>query len=63
MGISFLWVFIFGVGIVFWLESPRYDYRNDRIERVKLTMTKLYGILDKHRVVAEELARIKKKAH
>jgi len=61
MGISFLWVLILGVGIIFFPESPRYDYRNGRIEEAKRTMVKLYGVSDNHRVVAEELAEIKEK--
>ena len=61
LGISFLWVLILGVGIVFFPESPRYAYRHGRIEEAKRTMTKLYGVSDNHRVVAEELAEIKEK--
>ena len=61
MGVSFIWVLILGTGIVFFPESPRYDYRHGRVERAKRTMTKLYGVSDNHRVVAEELAEIKEK--
>ncbi|KAG4421802.1 hypothetical protein IFR04_005052 [Cadophora malorum] len=61
MGISFLWVLILGFGIIFFPESPRYDYRHGRVEEAKRTMTKLYGVSDNHRVVAEELAEIKVK--
>jgi len=61
MGISFVWVLILGVGIIFFPESPRYDYRHGREEEAKRTMTKLYGVSNNHRVVAEELAEIKQK--
>lgn len=61
MGISFVWVLILGTGIIFFPESPRYDYRHGREEQAKRTMTKLYGVPDNHRVVAEELAEIKQK--
>ena len=61
MGISFLWVLILGFGIIFFPESPRYDYRHGRVEEAKRTMTKLYGVSDNHRVVAEELAEMKEK--
>jgi len=61
MGVSFIWVLILGVGIIFFPESPRYAYRHGRIEEAKRTMTKLYGVSDNHRVVAEELAEIKEK--
>jgi SP family sugar:H+ symporter-like MFS transporter len=63
MGVSFIWVLILGVGIVFFPESPpyAYAYRHGRIEEAERTMTKLYGVSDNHRVVAEELAEIKEK--
>ena len=61
MGISFIWVLILGFGIVFFPESPRYDYRHGREEQAKRTMIKLYGVSENHRVVAEELAEIKEK--
>lgn len=61
MGISFAWVLILGVGIIFFPESPRYDYRHGRIEEAKKTMTRLYGVSNNHRVVADELEEIKQK--
>ncbi|KAI9733793.1 MAG: hexose transporter hxt1 [Claussenomyces sp. TS43310] len=59
MGISFLWVLILGIGIIFFPESPRYDYRHGRVESARKTMTKLYGVPNNHRVVELELAEIK----
>ncbi len=50
LGISFLWVLILGVGIVFFPESPRCDYRHSRIMQVIRTIAKLYGVSDNHRV-------------
>jgi SP family sugar:H+ symporter-like MFS transporter len=61
MGISFLWVLILGIGIIFFPESPRYDYRHGRIDIAAKTMSKLYGVPENHRVVVEELAEIKEK--
>lgn len=61
MGISFIWVAILGFGIIFFPESPRYDYRHGRVDVAKATMIKLYGVPENHRVVAEELAEIKEK--
>lgn len=61
MGISFIWVAILGFGIVLFPESPRYDYRHGKVEEAKRTMTRLYGVSENHRVVAEELAEIKEK--
>ncbi|KAH8802770.1 sugar porter family MFS transporter [Xylogone sp. PMI_703] len=61
MGISFLWVLILGIGIVFFPESPRYDYRHGRVDRAKQTMVKLYGVPENHRVIVEELVEIQQK--
>jgi SP family sugar:H+ symporter-like MFS transporter len=61
MGISFIWVAVLGFGIIFFPESPRYDYRHGRVDVAKATMIKLYGVPENHRAVAEELAEIKEK--
>lgn len=61
MGVSFIWVSILGVGIIFFPESPRYAYRHGRVEEAKRAMTQLYGVSDNHRVVAEEMTEIKEK--
>ncbi|KIN01525.1 hypothetical protein OIDMADRAFT_54639 [Oidiodendron maius Zn] len=61
MGISFLWVLILGVGIIFFPESPRYDFRHGRVENASKTMARLYGVPENHRVVVEELTEIRVK--
>ncbi|EPE25624.1 MFS general substrate transporter [Glarea lozoyensis ATCC 20868] len=58
LGISFLWVIILGFGIIFFPESPRYDYRHGRTDQAKETMRKLYGVSADHPVLAEEFAEI-----
>ncbi|KAL5360815.1 general substrate transporter [Aspergillus floccosus] len=59
LGITFLWGLILGIGIIFFPESPRYDFRHGRIDQAKRTMTKLYGVPENHRVIIDELAEIK----
>lgn len=61
MGISFLWVLILGIGIIFFPESPRYDYSHGHIDSARKTMAKLYGVSENHRILVEELAEIKAK--
>lgn len=61
MGVGFLWPLILGLGILFLPESPRYAYRQGRVEEAKRTMTKLYGVPENHRLVARELADMKDK--
>ncbi|KAL1987283.1 hypothetical protein VTN96DRAFT_4311 [Rasamsonia emersonii] len=61
MGIGFVWPLILGIGIMFLPESPRFAYRLGRIDEARRTMTKLYGVPENHRLVAEELEDMKKK--
>ncbi|KAJ5818267.1 hypothetical protein N7474_003858 [Penicillium riverlandense] len=58
LGITFFWANLLGLGIIFFPESPRYDYRHGRIERAKSTMSKLYGVSEHHRVIVHEVLEI-----
>ncbi|KAL4919393.1 general substrate transporter [Aspergillus aurantiobrunneus] len=59
LGITFLWGLLLGIGIIFFPESPRYDFRCGRTEQAKNTMAKLYGVPRNHQVIIEELTEIK----
>jgi len=61
IGIGFIWIAILGVGILFFPETPRYDYRKGKKERAAQTMTKLYGAPPNHYSVHVELEEIKAK--
>ncbi|KAJ9192848.1 hypothetical protein DTO166G4_6485 [Paecilomyces variotii] len=61
MGIGFAWPLILGIGIMFLPESPRYAYRNGRVDEARRIMTKLYGVPENHRLVAEEIQDMKDK--
>lgn len=58
LGITFLWGLVLGIGILFFPESPRYDYRHGRVDRARRTMSKLYGVPENHRVIVHEIAEI-----
>ncbi|KAJ5780856.1 hypothetical protein N7457_006016 [Penicillium paradoxum] len=58
LGITFLWGLVLGIGILFFPESPRFDYRHGRGDRARRTMSKLYGIPENHRVIVHELAEM-----
>lgn len=55
MGIGFAWPLILGIGILFLPESPRFAYRQGRVDEARRIMTKLYGVPENHRLVAEEI--------
>ncbi|KAJ5793741.1 MFS monosaccharide transporter [Penicillium paradoxum] len=61
MGITFLWAIILGVGMMFFPESPRYDYRQGRVDKAMNTLAKIYGIPLNHRALHIEFDEIKQK--
>lgn len=61
MGIGFIWPLILGFGILFFPETPRYDFRKGRVDRAKKTMETMYGVSVDHWVIYKELEEIKAK--
>ncbi|KAJ5493821.1 Major facilitator superfamily domain general substrate transporter [Penicillium fimorum] len=61
MGITYLWAIILGVGMMFFPESPRYDYRNGKKDKAKRTLAKIYGIPHNHRSLHLEFDEIRQK--
>lgn len=59
LGITFLWPSLLGVGILFFPESPRYDFRHGRAEKAKRTMSKLHGVHENHRIIVREIEEVK----
>ncbi|EZG07970.1 hypothetical protein H106_02745 [Trichophyton rubrum CBS 735.88] len=60
MGVTFIWAAILGFGIVFFPDTPRYDYRHNRVEKAKRTMMKLNGVPENHEKLHEEFNEIKR---
>lgn len=61
IGIGFIWAFILGVGILFFPETPRFNYRRGKIEEAKNTMMKVYGAPANHYTIHVELEEIEQK--
>ena len=61
MGIGFLWAIVLGFGILFFPETPKYVYRQGRVDEARRTMTKLLGVPENHIKVAKELGEMKAK--
>jgi SP family sugar:H+ symporter-like MFS transporter len=61
MGITYLWAIVLGVGMAFFPESPRYDYRHGKVDQAVANLAKIYGIPQNHRSLAREFEEIKQK--
>ena len=49
------------IGICFLRESPRWDYRNGKMDRAQMTIAKSYGVPESHWEVQREIREIKAK--
>ncbi|KAJ5147143.1 High-affinity fructose transporter ght6 [Penicillium atrosanguineum] len=61
MGITYLWALILGVGMIFFPESPRFDYRHNKEEQALNNLSKIYGLPRNHRVLKIEFEEIRLK--
>ncbi|KAJ5451823.1 Major facilitator superfamily domain general substrate transporter [Penicillium cf. griseofulvum] len=61
MGVTYIWAIILGFGMMFFPESPRYDYRNGKMDKAKKTLAKIYGIPHNHRALHLEFDEIRQK--
>ncbi|CAG7916568.1 unnamed protein product [Penicillium olsonii] len=61
MGVTYLWAIVLGVGMAFFPESPRYDYRHGKVDKARNTLSKIYGIPLNHRALHIEFDEIKDK--
>ncbi|KAL5627212.1 hypothetical protein BROUX41_003365 [Berkeleyomyces rouxiae] len=60
-GISFLWAIILGLGILVLPESPRFAYRQGRVDEARATIAKLAGVDENDRSVSNQLTEIRVK--
>ena len=60
-GLGFLWALILGVGIMFLPESPRYAYRNGRVDEARKTIAKFAGVEEFSPGVNQEISDIQTK--
>ncbi|KAM5481249.1 hexose transporter hxt5 [Microsporum canis] len=60
MGVTFIWAAILGFGMIFFPDTPRYDYRHNRVEKAKRTMMKLNGVPENHEKLHEEFNEIQR---
>lgn len=61
LGVGFIWAAILGVGILFFPDTPRFNYRQGRKEEAKATMMKVYGAPAHHYAIKHEIEEIEAK--
>jgi SP family sugar:H+ symporter-like MFS transporter len=61
IGLGWVWTIVLGVGILFFPETPRYDYRHGQQERAKDTICKVYGANQSHWAVYTQIEEIESK--
>lgn len=61
MGVGFIPPALMVAGICFLPESPRWDYRNDNIDRARDTIARSYGVGTRHPEVQREMREIQAK--
>lgn len=59
LGLTFLFALILGGGMLFFPESPRFEFRHGKAESAQRTLSKLYGIPENHVRILEEMDEIR----
>jgi SP family sugar:H+ symporter-like MFS transporter len=61
LGLSFVPAAILAFGILFFSETPRYNYRHGKVDKATATMAKVYGVPENNYQIQLELAEMKAK--
>jgi SP family sugar:H+ symporter-like MFS transporter len=61
MGLTFVWTVILAGGIMFFSETPRFNFRRGRVDQATKTMTDVYGVGENHYSIQMELEEMKTK--
>ncbi|KAJ4308126.1 hexose transporter hxt5 [Neodidymelliopsis sp. IMI 364377] len=61
MGIGFIWSGLMVIGIFFMQESPRWEYRQGKIDNARKTIALTYGVNEDHAEVQREIREIEQK--
>jgi SP family sugar:H+ symporter-like MFS transporter len=61
MGVGFIWSALMMFGILFMQESPRWEYRQGKIDEATHTIAITYGVPEEHPEVQREVQEIQKK--
>lgn len=61
IGLGWVWTIVLGVGILFFPETPRFDFRQGKSERAIETICKVYGASRNHWAVHTQIREIENK--
>lgn len=61
IGLGWVWTLILGIGILFFPETPRYDFRHGQGERAKRTLCHVYGATPNHWSIYTQVEEIESK--
>lgn len=61
IGLGWLWTIILGVGVWFFQETPRFVYRQGRVEDAKRTLVRVYGAPDNHYAIFIQMEELESK--
>jgi len=61
MGLTFVWTIILAGGIMFFSETPRFNFRRGKVDEATKTMTGVYGVGENHYSIQMELEEMKTK--
>ncbi|OJJ79209.1 sugar porter family MFS transporter [Aspergillus glaucus CBS 516.65] len=58
LGLTFVFALTLGGGILFFPETPRFNFRQGRVDRAQSNLAKFYGIPENHTRILEEMGEI-----
>jgi MFS transporter, SP family, sugar:H+ symporter len=61
LGIGFIWGFILGAGILFFPETPRFNYRHGKLDLAQESIANYHGVSIEHKVVKDMMAELAQK--
>ncbi|KAF5617598.1 major facilitator superfamily transporter [Fusarium tjaetaba] len=61
IGVGWVFTLILGIGILFLPDTPRFDYRNGRVDRARDTLCKVYGATPNHWAIHTQMEEIESK--
>lgn len=61
VGLSFFWATCLGVGILFFPETPRHEFRNGKVDSAAASIAKFYGVSTRHKIVKRQLDDMQEK--